>query len=173
MPGLDDENFSRSVSLICHHDDEGAMGAIINQPLTITLAELFADSGIPTEKLLHPEQPVWYGGPVRMDHIFVLHDSSSQWENTLKVNDNLCMTTSSDLIESLVRGHDHGKLLLALGYAGWGPGQLENEMQQNSWVYAEASNDIIFDTEPSLRWEAAAKLAGIDLARMALYSGKA
>jgi putative transcriptional regulator len=83
------------------------------------------------------------------------------------------MTTSADLIEALTRGFDPGRFLIILGYAGWGPGQLEHEMQENSWVFAEVDNDIIFQTEASGRWDAAAKLAGIDLTRMSFYSGKA
>jgi putative transcriptional regulator len=173
MPGLHDSNFSRSVTVICHHDAEGAMGIIINQPLDLTVTELFSEAALPTEKLAHPERPVCYGGPVHTDHLFTLHDCSSEWESTLKINDNLSLTTSPDFLESLSRGKVSCQYMLALGYAGWGAGQLETEMLENSWIYATIDNDIIFNTGAAGRWEAAARLAGIDLSRIASYSGKA
>lgn len=172
MPGLDDENFGHSVTLICHHDDGGAMGVVINQALDLTVAELFSNAGLATDKLLHPGHPVWYGGPVRQEHLFVLHDSQ-QWDNTLQINSDLYVTTSADFLEALAEGHDPGRYLLALGYAGWGASQLEYEMSENSWVYATADNEVIFNTSANRRWNAAASLADIDLSKMSYYSGKA
>ena len=173
MPGLADENFNHSVTLICHHDDEGAMGIIINQPLGLTLQELFSDSGLQTDKLHHPGQAVFFGGPVRRDHLFFLHDSSQPWEQSLLINKDLYLTTSTDFLSALAAGETIDNHLVALGYAGWGPGQLEHEMIENSWVYAEANNEIIFQTAAEKRWEAAASLAGIDLNKMTYYSGSA
>ena len=173
MPTLDDENFGHSVTLICHHDDEGAMGVVINQPLDLTVAELFSNAGLSTAKLLHPEHSVWYGGPVRQENLFILHDSHRQWEQTIQINNNLKLTTSVDFLEALVDGVEAGHYLLALGCAGWAPGQLEYEMSENSWVYAAAENNIIFNTPSKQRWQAAASLADIDLSKMSYYSGQA
>jgi putative transcriptional regulator len=173
MPGLNDENFGHSVTLICHHDDEGAMGVVINQQLDISVAELFNNAGLATAKLLHPGHPVWFGGPVSQEHLFVLHDCVHKWENTLHINDDLCLTTSADFLEALAAGQEPGQYLLALGCAGWGPDQLEHEMSENSWVYATADNEVIFSTPSSDRWQAAARLADIDLSKMSYYSGKA
>lgn len=173
MPGLDDENFGHSVTLICHHDDEGAMGVVINQPLDVTIAELFSNTGLATDRLLHPDHPVWFGGPVRQQHLFVLHDSNHTWDNTLQINNDLCLTTSADFLDALAAGQELGRYLLALGCAGWAPAQLEYEMSENSWVYAPADNELIFNTSTDKRWESAARLAGIDLSKMSYYSGKA
>jgi len=173
MPGLNDENFGHSVTLICHHDDEGAMGVVINQPLDVSVAELFNNAGLATSKLLYPGHPVWFGGPVRQEHLFVLHDSSNMWDNTLQINHNLCLTTSVDFLDALAGGREPGQYLLALGCAGWAPEQLEYEMSENSWVFATADNEVIFNTPAGDRWEAAARLADIDLTKMSYYSGKA
>jgi putative transcriptional regulator len=172
MPGLEDENFSHSVTLICHHDEEGAMGVVINQALDLTVAELFSKAGLATDKLLHPSDFVWHGGPVRQEHLFVLHDSQ-QWNNTLQINSNLYLTTSADFLEALAEGQEPGRYLLALGCAGWGASQLEYEMSENAWVYAAVDNEVIFNISADRRWNAAASLAGIDLSKMSYYSGKA
>ncbi|MCK5360890.1 MAG: YqgE/AlgH family protein [Gammaproteobacteria bacterium] len=173
MPTLDDENFGHSVTLICHHDEEGAMGVVINQPLELSVAELFSDAGLATNKLLHPEHPVWFGGPVRQENLFILHDSHQQWQQTIQVSKDLYLATSFDFLEALADGMEMENYLLALGCAGWAPGQLEYEMAENSWVYAAAQKDIIFNTSSELRWQAAASLAGIDLSKMSYYSGQA
>ena len=173
MPSLEDENFGHSVTLICHHDDEGAMGVVINQPLDVSVAELFSNASLATGQLLHPAHPVWFGGPVRQEHLFVLHDKEHKWDNTLQVSDDLYLTTSADFLEALTDGQELGQYLLALGCAGWAPGQLEHEMSENSWVYATADNQLIFNTPTSERWESAARLADIDLTKMSYYSGKA
>ena len=130
MPGLIDEDFGLSVTLICHHDSEGAMGVVINQQLDVSVAELFNNDGLATDQLVHPGHPVWFGGPVRQEHVFVLHDSNHMWNNTLLINDDLCLTTSADFLETLAEGQDPGKYLLALGCAGWAPDQLEYDMSE-------------------------------------------
>jgi len=173
MPSLQDDNFAHSVTLICHHDDDGAMGIIINLPLQLSVAELFSDAGLPAENLLHPADSIWHGGPVRPDHVFALHDASHQWENTLPIGDELRLTTSADFLEALAAGENINHYLLALGYAGWASSQLEFEMSENSWVYAAADKQVIFETAVEKRWEAAASLAGIDLNKMSYYSGNA
>ncbi len=173
MPSLQDENFGHSVTLICHHDDDGAMGIIINQPLHLSVAELFSDAELPTENLLHPADSIWHGGPVRPDHAFVLHDTSHEWNNTLQISDELSLTTSADFLEALAAGEKIDHYLLALGYAGWASHQLELEMSENSWVYATANKQVIFETTVEKRWETAANLAGIDLNKMSYYSGNA
>ncbi len=149
------------------------MGIIINQPMQLSVAELLSDAGLQAEKLQHPADPIWHGGPVRPDHVFALHDASHEWDNTLPVGDELRLTTSADFLKALAEGEKTGHYLLALGYAGWASSQLEFEMSENSWVYARADKQIIFETAVEKRWQAAAGLAGIDLSKMSLYSGKA
>ena len=149
------------------------MGVVINQPLDVSVAELFNNAGLATGKLLHPVHPVWFGGPVRQQNLFVLHDQNHKWDNTLQINDDLYLTTSADFLEALTEGRELGNYLLALGCAGWAPGQLEYEMSENSWVYAIVGNKVIFNTPAENRWEAAASLAKIDLTKMSHYSGKA
>lgn len=173
MPDLRDENFERSVTLIVQHDEQGAMGLVINQPLDLQLIDLLDDAQIDSHFLQRRQQSVWSGGPVRMEQGFVLHDKPGVWQHTLKVSDELFVTTSRDLLEALASGLELENYLVLLGYAGWGAGQLEQEMAQNSWVYARASNEVIFNTPVNQRWERAAALAGIDLSRMSSYSGKA
>lgn len=173
MPSLQDENFSHSVTLICHHDDEGAMGIIINQPLQLSVNELFSDAELPTENLQLPADTIWHGGPVRQDHVFALHDASHEWDHTLQIGDDLRLTTSVDFLQALAKGEQIDHYLLALGYAGWASSQLEIEMSDNAWVYAAADKKLIFETAVEKRWQAAAGLAGIDLNKMSYYSGKA
>jgi putative transcriptional regulator len=173
MPELHDENFERSVTLIVQHDEQGAMGLVVNQPLDLQLVDLLKDAQIDSHFLQRKDQLVWCGGPVRMEQGFVLHDKPGLWQHTLEVSDQLYVTTSRDLLEALASGLELENYLVMLGYAGWGAGQLEQEMAQNSWVFAEASSEVIFDTPVSQRWSRAAALAGIDLSRMSNYSGKA
>lgn len=173
MPSLQDEDFSHSVTLICHHDEEGAMGIVINQPLQLSVAELFNDAGFATEKIEYPAASVWHGGPVRPDHVFALHGADQDWENTLHIGDDLRLTTSADFLDALEAGKKMGNFLLAMGFAGWAPSQLEYEMSENSWLYAAADKQVIFETAVQKRWQAAAGLVGIDLNKMSYYSGKA
>lgn len=167
MPALNDPNFSRTVTLICEHTPDGAMGVTINRQLDLTLANIFKQLGIKTNR---PEQAdsfllesVYLGGPVQESRGFVLHTPIGSWESTLTITDELGLSTSQDILQAMAAGEGPAQCLLALGYAGWGAGQLEFEMRENTWLSGPADHKIIFETALESRWQAAARSMGIDL----------
>lgn len=170
MPGLQDPNFSRTVTYICEHTDQGAMGIVINRPLDVTLGELFEQLEIASAQPGVKETPVYQGGPVQTDRGFVLHSAGPAFDSTLSITPDISVTTSRDVLEAIAKGEGPAETLIALGYAGWGSGQLEQEMSANAWLSGPASGEIIFQMEPSARWMAAARLLGVDLN---LLSGEA
>ncbi|HDP89314.1 MAG TPA: YqgE/AlgH family protein, partial [Thioalkalivibrio sp.] len=163
MPALADPNFFRSVTLICEHNADGALGIVINQPTDIRLGELLDHLEIATAREDIAALPVYSGGPVEMERGFVLHQPVGTWEGSLQITDQLALTTSSDILRALAEGRGPEHVLVALGYAGWGPGQLEQEMADNAWLTSPASLDILFETPADQRWRAAARQLGIDL----------
>ena len=170
MPGLSEGIFSHSVTYICEHGESGAMGIVINQPLDLTVAEIFEHLQI-TPRADFSGTAVMAGGPVQIDHGFVLHrNRTKSWEASLKVTPEITLTTSCDILRAIANNDGPEDHLIALGYAGWAAGQLEQELADNSWLTLPADNDIIFNTEPQQRMGAAAALLGID---MNLISGAA
>lgn len=173
MPSLRDPNFSHTVTYICEHSPNGAMGIVINRPIDIRVSEVLEQIEIPSDDPGVKEAPVYLGGPVEEQRGFVLHDSDQEWESTLRINDQISVTTSRDILEAMARGEGPAHALVALGYAGWGPGQLEQEILDNSWLSAPADRAILFELPPPHRWEAAARLIGVDLNRLSTDSGHA
>ncbi len=170
MPGLSEGIFSHSITYICEHGESGAMGIVINQPLDLSVTEIFEHLDITPVKDF-PEIPVMAGGPVQIDHGFVLHrNCTSSWESSLKVTTGITLTTSCDILRAIANNDGPEEHLIALGYAGWSAGQLEQELAENSWLTLPADSDIIFKTDPEQRLGAAAALLGID---MNLISGEA
>ncbi len=163
MPQLDDPNFFQSVTYICQHDAEGAMGVIINQPLDMKLGEILEQLEIDNDDETLAQQMVYFGGPIQQDRGFILHSPSKNWQGTLFISDDVALTTSSDILKDIANQDGPKDCLLALGYAGWGAGQLEEELAQNAWLSVPASAEIIFDTPIEKRWHAAASLLGVDL----------
>jgi len=163
MPTLLDPNFFRSVAYICEHNQHGAMAIVINQPVDLTVGELIEQMKHKAPKTALSEKPVFRGGPVDVDRGFVLHQSGSQWEATLPITDNIFLTTSNDIITAMAEGHGPEQSLVALGFAGWGAGQLEEEICDNAWLNCPADSKLLFETEIDNRWEAAAALIGIDI----------
>jgi putative transcriptional regulator len=163
MPGLEDSNFFHTVTYMCEHSDDGAMGIVINRPTDLHLNDILDQLDIPPSDNPSGEQPIYIGGPVQPDRGFVLHSSDSVWDSTLKVTDNISVTTSRDVLEAIANGEGPSESLIALGYAGWGGGQLEEELSANAWLNGPADQQIMFKLEPEKRWQAAAKLLGIDL----------
>jgi putative transcriptional regulator len=170
MPGLKDPNFSRTVTYVCEHTENGAMGIVINRPTDVTLGDLLTQLDIHTRLDWVRDTPVYQGGPVQTDRGFVLHSASSVYDSTLNITPEISVTTSRDVLEAIAGGDGPGQSLIALGYAGWGGGQLEQEMSQNAWLSGPADDEIIFRVDSDLRWMAAAKLLGVDLN---LLSGEA
>ncbi len=170
MPGLSEGIFSHSITYICEHGESGAMGIVINQPLDLSVAEIFEHLQIETERDFSDE-PVMAGGPVQIDHGFVLHrHGTERWEASLKVTEEITLTTSRDILRAIASDEGPGEHLIALGYAGWAAGQLEQELAENSWLTLPADSEIIFSTPARERLGAAAALLGID---MNLISGEA
>lgn len=163
MPRLADPNFFHTVTYICDHNADGAMGIVINRPMSMQLGEIFEHMNLPDYDSKWAEAPVFQGGPVQPERGFILHEPLGNWEATLKVSGEIGLTASQDVLASLSKGEGPEKFLIALGYAGWGSGQLENEMAQNAWLSGPADPAIIFDIPYQQRWEAAAALLGVDL----------
>ncbi len=173
MPALGDPNFCRSVTLICQHDADGAMGLVINRQGDYTVGDLLAQLDIACESAAVRERRVLAGGPVQPERGFVLHGDDQTWHSTLKIGPGLAVTSSRDILAALAQGGGPKDLLITLGYAGWGAGQLEAELAENSWLTAPASHQILFHTPLEQRWQAAARAVGVDLARLTDYAGHA
>ncbi|MBK1693309.1 hypothetical protein CKO09_00945 [Chromatium weissei] len=169
MPGLQDPNFVRTVTYVCEHTEQGAMGIVINRPLDVTLGELFVQLHISTESAAVRDTPIYQGGPVQTDRGFVLHTAGPAFDSTLAITPDISVTTSRDVLEAIANGEGPKQILIALGYAGWSGGQLEQEMGANAWLNGPANTDIIFRVPPSTRWVAAAQLLGVE--DMNLLSG--
>lgn len=173
MPMLQDPNFFHGVTLMCEHTDEGAMGIMINRPLDINLGEVLAQMNIATDRDEVARQPIFLGGPVQCERGFVIHKPHGEWEATLKITAEIGVTSSRDILEAIAAGRGPERSLVALGYAGWGPGQLEREMSENAWLSVPADDRIVFDTPFERRWEAAAALSGVDINRLSNEIGHA
>lgn len=173
MPGLNDPNFERSVTYICAHDSDGAMGFVINRPLEISLGDLFEHLEIPL-RMQDEDQIVLNGGPVENDHGFVLHKPGQEhWHSTWNVSEEVAITTSKDILKAMGAGSAPEEAFIALGYAGWGPGQLEQELMDNAWLTVAVDPKVIFDTPIEQRWLAATRLLGIDIAMLSDVAGHA
>jgi len=172
MPALTDPHFQHSVTFLCEHNENGAMGIIINRPLTLTEKELFNHLSIP---LKHEgiDRHVLAGGPVQTDRGFVIHRPHGEWLSTWHVNDELEITTSRDVLQAIGKGDGPPDAFIALGYAGWGPGQLEKELAENAWLIVAASAHIVFDVPFEQRWNEAARLLGINPAFLSAQTGHA
>jgi putative transcriptional regulator len=170
MPRLSEGIFSQSITYICEHGESGAMGIVINRPLDLSVSEIFEHLKISTRRDFSAV-PVMAGGPVQIDHGFVLHRYCDKtWEASLKVTAEITLTTSRDILRAIAADNGPRDHLIALGYAGWAAGQLEQELAENSWLTLPGSSDVIFSTPAAQRMGAAAALLGID---MNLISGQA
>ncbi|MBQ1783068.1 MAG: YqgE/AlgH family protein [Gammaproteobacteria bacterium] len=176
MPSLRDPYFSRSVTYICDHNDKGAFGLVINQPSPINLGELLHQvEQVEVESLPRQlrERPVFTGGPVSPERGFVIHSGNRDFASSVHLADNLTVTTSRDILQTLARNDAPDKFLVTLGYAGWSAGQLEEELASNSWITIPADAELLFDVPISERWQKAAARLGIDLWRIAPDAGHA
>jgi putative transcriptional regulator len=173
MPGMADPYFSTTVTLICEHNDDGALGIVINRPLDLKLAGLFEQLDVENPDPRVAAGPVVMGGPVGPERGFVLHDPDDAFENKLSVSGDIQLTLSRDVLDAMATGTGPKRSLVALGYAGWEPGQLEHEMLANSWLNVPASPDIVFDTPFVDRWTSAARTIGIDISQISNDAGHA
>lgn len=173
MPDLADENFFHTVTYICEHNRDGAMGIVINRQAEVSLGELFSQLGIHPSDTTHLNHMVYHGGPVQTEQGFILHQPLGDWEATMAITDTVGLTASKDILEAIAHGEGPKQFLVALGYAGWGAGQLEHEMLENAWLSAPASSTVLFETPVEQRWTEAAALLGVDLALLSHDAGHA
>lgn len=173
MPALADRNFAQTVTYVCKHDEEGAFGIVINRPTDLSLGEMLGQLAIDLEDASLVDRPVLQGGPVEPERGFVLHRAERSFEATLAVSGELRLTSSPDVLNALGRGTGPEPVLVALGYAGWGRGQLEAELSTNTWLTVPADPAIIFETPFEQRWTAALGLPGVDIRRITDYAGHA
>lgn len=174
MPSLADPNFHQTVTLICEHNDQGALGIVINRPMDLKLGEVFEQMAMNCENSKMTELSVLDGGPVSKDRGFVLHnDNGPKWDSTIKLPNNIGVTTSRDILTALADGEGPDQALIALGYAGWDAGQLDAEMIANAWLNVSATDQILFSTPYEDRWESAAQLIGIDVSQLSSLAGHA
>jgi putative transcriptional regulator len=162
MPAMADPNFSRSVTLLCQHNEEGAIGITINRQSGFTLGELLFQMNISCDSRKISSMMVLQGGPVSPDHGFVLHTPVEGFDSSIQINDDIMVTTSRDVLSAIAAGKGPRQFLVALGYAGWGDGQLESEMRQNAWLSVQADKGILFESALQNRWENALGKLGIN-----------
>ncbi|MFZ6799426.1 YqgE/AlgH family protein [Undibacterium sp. Di24W] len=177
MPTMTDPVFGGTLIYICEHNARGAMGMVLNRPTDMTVADLFERIDLQLEIIpnSHPmgQNPVLFGGPVQSDRGFILHAPAGQYSSTLRVTDEVSFTTSRDILESLAAGEAPQRLLLSIGYAGWGAGQLEQEILANGWLTVPADLGVMFDLPIEERFDAAMKLLGFDPLMLASVAGHA
>lgn len=170
MPTLRDPNFYRTVTYVCAHNRDGAMGIIINRPLSLSLGDVFKHMKIEVTDPAVNEMRVFQGGPVQPERGFVIHQPSGQWDAVLRVGEDIAVATSRDILAAIAEGKGPENVTVALGYAGWGAGQLEKEVGENTWLSGPMDSRIIFDVSYEKRWQSATQLLGID---PSLLSGQA
>lgn len=177
MPNLADPEFFHTVSYICNHDEEGAMGVTINRPLDVGLGDLLEHLQMPTDDPDIASIPVYAGGPVQADRGFVLHQTTNtnteEWDASIVVSKSISLTMSQDIIEAIALNEGPEKFLIMLGYAGWSDGQLEQELLSNAWLNGIADEKVIFDTPSENQWTQAAKHLGVELGLMSTEIGHA
>lgn len=171
MPNLADPNFFHTVAYMCQHNEDGALGIVINRPADMKLGEIFKQMDITVTSPYSAETPVFAGGPVQQERGFVVHPAGGDWHATMAISDTISLTTSRDVLEAIAAGEGPKQFLVALGYAGWGAGQLEKEIMENAWLNTPCSKQVLFDTPVNLRWKAAADQIGIDINQLTAPAG--
>jgi putative transcriptional regulator len=171
MPNLADPNFFHTVTYLCQHNEEGALGIVINRSAEMKLGEIFKQMNIHVTSTGAAETPVFAGGPVQQERGFVLHTPGGGWDATMVVSESISLTTSRDVIEAIAAGKGPEQYLVALGYAGWGEGQLEQEILANAWLNTPYSKHVLFDTPINMRWRAAAGQIGVDINQLTTPAG--
>lgn len=173
MPGMVEGELAGTVIYLCEHSERGALGLVINRPIDMTLAGLLNKVDLESEDEQADEVPVYFGGPVQTDRGFVLHRPAGQYSSSIHLANELALTTSRDVLQAVASGDGPRQLLVTLGYAGWGAGQLEQELAQNAWLSVAADDAIIFEEPAQSRYPAAMGLLGIDPAMLAGSAGHA
>ena len=173
MPAMTDPFFAKSLTYICEHNEQGAMGIVVNRTTSLTLSELFAQINMQLKQSELEDMPIHFGGPVQTDRGFVLHDACGQWQSTLQVSNRIELTTSKDILQAVGEGQGPRHLLVTLGYAGWSEGQLEQELADNAWLSVPASEHILFELPAEEKLTAAMALLGVNYATLSEEAGHA
>lgn len=173
MPSLRESIFARGVALICQHDNDGAMAVMINRLSEFRLGDILAQMSMRSDLPEVNEAPVLIGGPVQPERGFVLHPPQGVWDSSFQISPDISVTTSRDILAAIAQGHGPERSLVALGYSGWSPHQLEQELRDNAWLTAPVSTNLLFDTALEQRWDAAAALLGINPDNLSPYAGNA
>jgi len=174
MPGMADDRFAQTVIYMCAHSAQGAMGLVINKPIPeLTFQQLLTQMEIRTGDGFH-DRPILFGGPVDTERGFVLHTRDYETPDaTLQVSDEIALTATKDILRAMADGNGPKKALFALGYAGWGPGQVESEFQDNGWLHCDAETALVLGLEPERKWRAALAKLGIDPMGLSANMGRA
>lgn len=173
MPQLKGSVFGDTVSVVCQHSEEGTIALVINKTLPQTMGEVFEQMDLPADSLKNPDEAILFGGPVQPEAGFVLHAERGKWLSTLKISDQLYLTSSKDILEAISRNEGPADYRFILGYAGWSSGQLEAELEENSWLHSPIETDIVFNTPPEMISNLVIKKLGIDPHRIAPQTGHA
>lgn len=173
MPGLDDPHFAQTVTLICEHGERGALGIVLNKPLSMKLAEVLEQMKLPPQSEAIGDQTVLRGGPVHQDRGFVLHRPGGSWESTHRISESIQVTTSRDVLAAMARGEGPEDAFIALGYAQWDAGQLERELKENAWLTLPVNDAVLYDLPYQDRWAAAWRSLGVDVATVSNQAGHA
>lgn len=173
MPAMADPYFAHSLVYVCEHNENGALGIIVNRPIDMNLASLFEKIDLPLQQPQLAERPVYFGGPVQLDRGFVLHRPVGSWQSTLPINGNIGLTSSRDILAAVGESGDPGEIIVTLGYAGWGAGQLEEELAQNAWLTVPAWPEVLFEMSPEERLPAAMHKLGISFSQLSDVAGHA
>ena len=173
MPALRDPNFARGVAFLCQHGEGGAMGLMINRLSEYRLGDVLAQMNMRSDLVDVVDAPVLIGGPVQPERGFVLHAPNGEWESSFRISEHISVTTSRDILLAIAAGNGPQHAVVALGYSGWSPGQLEQELYDNHWLTAPAAEHVLFETPLEDRWEAAAGLVGVNILQLASYAGHA
>jgi putative transcriptional regulator len=176
MPSMQDPIFGGTVVYVCEHNDKGVLGVVINKPTDMTMDILFDRIELKIAedaRVAHGGDPIMFGGPVQDDRGFVLHTPGRRYSSSLTVTDEVAFTTSIDVLEAVAKGEGPQRMLVSIGYAGWSPGQLEEEISRNGWLTVGADAHVLFDLPVEERYNAAIKLLGIDPLMLASEAGHA
>lgn len=172
MPSLEDEHFAQTVSLLCEHNDQGAIGLVINRPLELTLADMMDQMGLEVGAV-DRSVAVYWGGPVQPERGFVIHGPPGGWESCIELMDDLYITTSQDILRAIGMGRGPNRYVVTLGYAGWSQGQLEQELLANAWLNTPVDQQILFHLPARDRWQAATRLLGVEVTQFTGSAGHA
>ncbi len=172
-PAIKDPIFASSLVYMCEHNENGSMGLVVNHETSQVLGDIFDQLNIECEDEVIKDQPVFIGGPVQLEQGFVLHSSTGHWQNSIEVSEGIKLTSSLDILQAIAGGQGPEDYLVILGFSGWASGQLESELQQNSWLTSTCSPDLLFHQKPEDKWQVAFDTLGFDINMLSPVSGNA